>query len=79
MGREARKIRDYITKIETLVIKEAPTSDDQLLFCAAMVSMVRNIYLNTLGVKQTNIVFEQLVASFQMMDEFYTHDKPTIH
>jgi hypothetical protein len=79
MERPEKKIRDYITKIETLVIKEAPTSDDQLLFCAAMVSMVRNIYLNTLGVKQTNIVFEQLVASFQMMDEFYTHDKPTIH
>jgi len=79
MEREARKIRDYITKIETLVIKEAPTSDDQLLFCAAMVSMVRNIYLNTLGVEQTNIVFEQLAASFQMMDEFYMRDKPTIH
>ena len=78
MEREARKIRDYFTKIETLVIKESPTSDDQLLFCAAMVSMVRNIYLITLGVEQTNIVFGQLAASFQMMDEFYIHDKQTI-
>ena len=79
MERPEKKIRDYITKIDTLVIKEAPNPDDQLLFCAAMVSMVRNIYLNTLGVEQTNIVFEQLAASFQVMDEFYTHDKPTLH
>ena len=79
MEEQTKKIRDYILKIEQLTIKEAPTPDDQLLFCAAMVSMVRNIYLNTLGVEQTNIVFEQLAASFQMMDEFYTHDKPTIH
>ena len=79
MEEQTKKIRDYITKIEGLAIKEAPKVDDQLLFCAAMVSMVRTIYLNTLGVEQTNIVFEQLAASFQMMDEFYVHDKPTIH
>jgi hypothetical protein len=79
MEDRARKIKDYITKIEGLVIKEAPKLDDQLLFCAAMVSMVRTIYLNTLGVEQTNIVFEQLASSFQMVDEFYMHDKPTIH
>ena len=79
MERPEKKIRDYISKLDTLIIKEAPNPDDQLLFCAAMVSMVRNIYLNTLGVEQTNIVFGQLAASFQMMDEFYIHDKPTIH
>ena len=79
MERPEKKIRDYISKLDTLIIKEAPHSDDQLLFCAAMVSMVRNIYLNTLGVEQTNIIFEQLAASFQMVDEFYMHDKPTIH
>ena len=79
MERPEKKIRDYIHKLDTLVVKEAPKVDDQLLFCAAMVSMVRTIYLNTLGVEQTNIVFEQLAASFQMMDEFYMHDKPTIH
>ena len=79
MERPEKKIRDYISKLDTLIIKEAPNPDDQLLFCAAMVSMVRNIYLNTLGVEQTNLIFEQLAASFQMMDEFYTHDKPTIH
>ena len=79
MEEQTRKIKHYITKIEQLGMREAPKVDDQLLFCAAMVSMVRNIYLNTLGVEQTNIVFGQLAASFQMMDEFYIHDKPTIH
>ena len=79
MEEQTRKIKHYITKIEELGMREAPKVDDQLLFCAAMVSMVRTIYLNTLGVEQTNLVFEQLSASFQMMDEFYVHDKPTIH
>ena len=79
MEEQTRKIRNYITKIEQLGMREAPKVDDQLLFCAAMVSMVRNIYLNTLGVEQTNIIFEQLAASFQVMDEFYTHNKPTLH
>ena len=79
MEEQTKKIKDYIIKIEELTIKEAPKVDDQLLFCAAMVSMVRNIYLNTLGVEQTNIIFEQLAASFQVMDEFYTHNKPTLH
>jgi len=79
MEEQTKKIRDYITKIEGLAIKEAPKVDDQLLFCAAMVSMVRTIYLNTLGVEQTNIIFEQLATSFQMVDKFYMHDKPTIH
>tara|TARA_R110000751_G_scaffold66690_2_gene136114 strand:- start:78 stop:317 length:240 start_codon:yes stop_codon:yes gene_type:complete len=79
MEEQTKKIKDYIIKIEELTIKEAPKVDDQLLFCAAMVSMVRTIYLNTLGVEQTNIIFEQLAASFQIVDEFYMHDRPTIH
>ena len=79
MEEQTRKIKHYITKIEQLGIREAPKVDDQLLFCAAMVSMVRTIYLNTLGVEQTSIIFEQIATSFQMMDEFYMHDKPTIH
>ena len=79
MEEQTKKIRDYITKIEQLGMREAPKVDDQLLFCAAMVSMVRTIYLNTLGVEQTSIIFEQIATSFQMVDEFYMHDKPTIH
>ena len=79
MERPEKKIRDYILKIQQLTINEAPHPDDQLLFCAAMVSMVRTIYLNTLGVEQTSIIFEQIATSFQMVDEFYMHDKPTIH
>ena len=79
MEEQTKKIKDYIIKIEELTIKEAPKVDDQLLFCAAMVSMVRTIHLNTLGVEQTNIIFEQLAASFQIVDEFYMHDRPTIH
>ncbi|HBR52772.1 MAG TPA: hypothetical protein DEA82_00745 [Flavobacteriaceae bacterium] len=74
-----KKIREFIVKINNLAIKEAPKPEDQLLFCASMVSVVRNLYLNNLGVEQTNIIFEQLSASFQMMEDFYPEETPTIH
>ena len=73
------KIRHFIAKIDDLVVKEAHNTDDKLLFCASMVSVVRNIYITTLGVEQTNIIFEQLAASFQMMEDFYPDETPTIH
>ena len=79
MENPEKKIRNFIFKINSLVMKEAPKSDDQLLFCAAMVSVVRNLYLNNLGIKQTNVIFEQLSASFQMMEDFYPEETPTIH
>jgi|TARA_R100001082_G_scaffold106471_1_gene79376 hypothetical protein len=74
-----KKIREFIIKVDDLVAKEAKTVDDQLLFCASMVSVVRNIYLTNLGIEQTNVIFEQLAASFQIMDDFYPEVKPTIH
>ena len=79
MENPEKKIRNFIFKINSLVMKEAPKSDDQLLFCASMVSVVRNLYLNNLGIKQTNVIFEQLSASFQMMEDFYPEETPTIH
>tara|TARA_R100001369_G_scaffold45489_3_gene71722 strand:- start:224 stop:463 length:240 start_codon:yes stop_codon:yes gene_type:complete len=79
MENPEKKIRSFIVKINNLAIKESPKSEDQLLFCAAMVSVVRNLYLNNLGVEQTNIIFEQLSASFQMMEDFYPEETPTIH
>jgi len=79
MENPEKKIRNFIVKINNLAVKEAPKSEDQLLFCASMVSVVRNLYLNNLGVEQTNIIFEQLSASFQMMEDFYPEETPTIH
>jgi len=35
--------------------------------------------LTNLGIEQTNVIFEQLAASFQIMDDFYPEVKPTIH
>ena len=73
-----KKLQKYIQDIDSFALSTATTPDDQLLFCAAMVSVVRNLYLENLGVEQTNLIFEQLAQSFQIMDEF-CYDKPTIH
>ena len=51
-----KKLQKYIQDIDSFALSTATTSDDQLLFCAAMVSVVRNLYLENLGVEQTNLI-----------------------
>ena len=80
MERNLRKIKEYIEKTQKLVLAETVEfPDDQLLFCAAMVSVIRDIYLTKLGPEQTHIIFDQLAASFEIMDNYITHESPTIH
>ena len=80
MERNLRKIKEYIEKTQKLVLTETEEfPDDQLLFCAAMVSVIRDIYLTKLGPEQTHMIFDQLAASFEIMDNTVPHDNPTIH
>jgi|TARA_X000001388_G_scaffold22530_1_gene15299 hypothetical protein len=80
MERNLRKIKEYIEKTQKLVLTETTEfPDDQLLFCAAMVSVIRDIYLTKLGPEQTHMIFDQLAASFEIMDNYIPHESPTIH
>ena len=80
MERNLRKIKEYIEKTQKLVLMETEEfPDDQLLFCAAMVSGIRDIYLTKLGPEQTHMIFAQLAASFEIMDNYIPHESPTIH
>ena len=80
MERNLRKIKEYIEKTQKLVLTETTEfPDDQLLFCAAMVSVIRDIYLTKLGPEQTHMIFDQLAASFEIMDNYIRHESPTIH
>ena len=80
MERNLKKIKEYIEKTQKLVLSETTElPDDQLLFCAAMVSVIRDIYLTKLGPEQTHIIFDQLAASFEIMDNHMSHERPTIH
>jgi len=80
MERNLRKIKEYIEKTQKLVLAETVKfPDDQLLFCAAMVSVIRDIYLTKLGPEQTYIIFDQLAASFEIIDNHISHESPTIH
>tara|TARA_R100000781_G_C4043630_1_gene114926 strand:- start:330 stop:578 length:249 start_codon:yes stop_codon:yes gene_type:complete len=78
--RNLKKIKEYIEKTEKLVLSETKDGqDDSLLFCAAMVSVIRNIYLTKLGPEQTHMIFDQLAASFEIMDNHISQESPTIH
>ena len=80
MERNLRKIKEYIEKTQKLVLTETEEfPDDQLLFCAAMVSVIRDIYLTKLGPEQTHMIFDQLAASFEIIDNHISHESPTIH
>ena len=80
MDRNLKKIKEYIEKTEKLVLSEIKDDqDDSLLFCAAMVSVIRNIYLTKLGPEQNHMIFDQLAASFEIMDNHIPHESPTIH
>jgi hypothetical protein len=80
MDRNLKKIKEYIEKTEKLVLSETKDGqDDSLLFCAAMVSVIRNIYLTKLGPEQTHMIFDQLAASFEIMDNHISQESPTIH
>ena len=80
MDRNLKKIKEYIEKTEKLVLSEIKDDqDDSLLFCAAMVSVIRNIYLTKLGPEQTHMIFDQLAASFEIMDNHISQESPTIH
>tara|TARA_R100000231_G_scaffold130087_1_gene101659 strand:- start:277 stop:516 length:240 start_codon:yes stop_codon:yes gene_type:complete len=78
IDKNIKKLQYYIQDVEALVDEVTASSDDQLLFCAALVSVVRNIYLTNLGVEQTNMIFEQLAQNLSMVDDFHP-SKPTIH
>tara|TARA_Y100001958_G_C20787272_1_gene256303 strand:+ start:332 stop:571 length:240 start_codon:yes stop_codon:yes gene_type:complete len=78
IDKNIKKLQYYIQDVEALADEVTVNSDDQLLFCAALVSVVRNIYLTNLGVEQTNMIFEQLAQTLSMVDDFHP-DKPTIH
>jgi|TARA_R100001510_G_scaffold21839_1_gene19128 hypothetical protein len=78
IDKNIKKLQYYIQDVEALVDEVTASSDDQLLFCAALVSVVRNIYLTNLGVEQTNMIFEQLAQTLSMVDDFHP-SKPTIH
>jgi len=80
MERNLRKIKEYIEKTQKLVLAETVEfPDDQLLFCAAMVSVIRDIYLTKLGPEQTHMILDQLEARFEIMENYITHESPTIH
>tara|TARA_R100001086_G_C11770525_1_gene240743 strand:- start:90 stop:344 length:255 start_codon:yes stop_codon:yes gene_type:complete len=84
MATKLDKIAKVMQKAEEFAMKEINgNSDDQLLVAAGLAAVTRNLYINALGPEEAQKVFEVMLESFIVADEiidgFYTHQKPTIH
>ena len=71
-------------KAEKLAVEEINGKpEDQLVVAAGLMAVTRNLYIHALGAKEAQKVFEVMLDSFIMVDEFYLqadqHEKPTIH
>ena len=78
------KIAEVMKKAEKLVVEEIKGKpEDQLVVAAGLMAVTRNLYIHALGAKEAQKVFEVMLDSFIMVDEFYLqadqHEKPTIH
>ena len=78
------KITEVMQKAEKLVVEEIKGKpEDQLIVAAGLMAVTRNLYIHALGAKEAQKVFEVMLDSFIMVDEFYLqadqHEKPTIH
>ena len=73
------KINDTMIALEKVARSQMKTDDDKLLVASALMAVTRNLYLETLGPRDTAHVFATIVDSFDMMEEMLEQYKPTIH
>ena len=58
---------------------EIKDKDDSLLVAGALLAVTRNLYVESIGIKDTAKMFEAVADSFMMTEEFIQQFKPTIH
>ena len=79
MEKQVTKIADIMSKVEELVKGEIKDKDDSLLVAGALLAVTRNLYVESIGIKDTAKMFEAVADSFMMTEEFIQQFKPTIH
>ena len=79
MEKQVNKIADIMHKVEELVRKEIKEQDDALLVAGSLLAITRNLYVESIGIKDTAKMFEAVADSFMMTEEFIQQFKPTIH
>ena len=79
MDKKIVKISEAMTIFEKAARSQIKTDDDKLLVASALMAVTRNLYIETLGPRDTAHVFATIVDSFDMMEEMLEQYKPTIH
>tara|TARA_Y100000310_G_C20211450_1_gene591511 strand:- start:138 stop:380 length:243 start_codon:yes stop_codon:yes gene_type:complete len=80
MDPQVRKIQALISKADKFAREEIKSKEDELLVAAAMMAVVRGMYVNALGFEEASMIFEGIADSFRLIDYMeQTCPKPTIH
>ena len=80
MDPQVRKIQALISKADKFAREEIKSKEDELLVAAAMMAVVRGMYVNALGFEEASMIFEGIADSFRLIDYMeQTCIKPTIH
>ena len=73
------KINDAMIAIEKAARLQIKTNEDKLLVASALMAVTRNLYVDTLGPRDTAHIFASIVDSFEVMEEMLREHRPTIH
>ena len=79
MDEKIVQINDTMTALEKVARSQIKTDEDKLLFASALMAVTRNIYVETVGPRDTAHIFATIVESFDMMEGMLQQYKPTIH
>ena len=79
MDEKIAKISKAMTALEKTTRAQIESDDDKLLVASALMAVTRNLYIETLGPRDTAHVFATIVDSFDIMNEMLEQYKPTIH
>jgi len=79
MDEKIVKINDTMTALEKVARSQMKTDEDKLLVASALMAVTRNLYVETLGPRDTAHIFATIVDSFYLMEEMLEQYKPTIH
>jgi hypothetical protein len=79
MDEKIVKINNAMLAIEKAARLQIKTDEDKLLVASALMAVTRNLYVDTLGPRDTAHIFATIVESFDMMEEMLREHRPTIH
>ena len=79
MDEKIVKINDAMIALEKVARAQMKTDDDKLLVASALMAVTRNLYVESVGPRDTAHIFATVVDSFEMMEDLLEQYKPTIH